>query len=110
MFFSHAKAARKSRSTRLTLEVLEDRRVPATHVWTGGALSNNWTNNNNWNIGAPNSPDDVLVFPSNAATKNNDNNFAAGTQFAKIVIQDDGYDLRGHRVKLGSGGIVADYP
>ena len=109
MFFSRPRAARKNRSTRLALECLEDRSVPATHVWTGGALSNNWTNNNNWNIGAPNSADDVLVFPNNAATKNNDNNFAAGTAFAKIVIQDNGYDLRGNRVKLGAGGISATY-
>lgn len=91
----------------LRLEPLEDRLAPATHVWTGGALSNNVTNDNNWNIGAPNSPDDVLVFPVSAQSRVVDNNFAAGITFNSLIFQGSGYTLRGNRLNLGAGGINA---
>jgi autotransporter-associated beta strand protein len=50
------------------LEQLEDRLVPAVHTWTGlgaSGISDIWSNNANWDIGAP-SPQELnvdLVFP-----------------------------------------------
>lgn len=92
--------------TRLTLEILEDRCLMATRIWDGGAVSNNWTNANNWaNNIAPVAGDD-LVFPSNIADKVTDNNFADGTLFRSITVH-GGYTLRGNKILLGEGGIVS---
>ena len=41
--------------SRLRLEALEDRAVPAVHTWTGGGEDNLWSNPNNWDGGVPTS-------------------------------------------------------
>lgn len=94
------------RITRLIMECLEDRCVPATRIWDGGGLNNNWTNATNWagNI-APVAGDD-LVFPSNVSKKTADNTFAAGTLFNSITVN-GGYTLKGTRVELGAAGIIS---
>lgn len=94
------------RITRLIMECLEDRCVPATRIWDGGGLNNNWTNATNWagNI-APVAGDD-LVFPSNVSKKTADNTFAAGTLFNSITVN-GGYTLKGTRVELGAAGITS---
>jgi autotransporter-associated beta strand protein len=99
------KPSTKRPRVRLRLECLEDRLVLATRTWDGGAVSNNWTNANNWagNV-APVTGDD-LVFPSNVADKTADNNFAGGTLFNSITLG-GGYTLRGNQIRLGSGGII----
>lgn len=98
----------KSRNTRTCkprLEILEDRCVPATRTWDGGALSNNWSNASNWvgNI-APVAGDD-LVFPAGNFDKTADNDYAHGTHFRSITLG-GGYTLRGNRIFLGEGGVI----
>ncbi len=103
MFFtSQARNVRKKKTFQPRLELLEDRLVPTVHTWTGGAFNNNWTNNNNWDVGAPNSNDgfDILVFPANAARKTADNNFATDTISANIIIEGSGYELIGNRAAI----------
>src|SRR5262249_14145459 len=46
-------ARRRKLTCRPRLESLEDRLAPATHIWTGPAVGGLWSNNANWNIGAP---------------------------------------------------------
>ncbi len=93
------------RTTWLQLETLEARLVLATHVWDGGAVSNNWTNATNWvgNV-APVAGDD-LVFPAGVSDKTADNTYDNNTIFKSITLG-GGYTLRGNRVNLGTGGII----
>ena len=91
---------------RLRMECLEDRCVPATRIWDGGGLNNNWTNNKNWAGDIAPVAGDDLIFPSNAPDKTTDNNFSADTLFNSITVA-GGYTLRGARVLLGSGGITS---
>ncbi|MBL8821752.1 MAG: autotransporter-associated beta strand repeat-containing protein [Planctomycetia bacterium] len=87
------------------LEILEDRCVPATRTWDGGALSNNWSNASNWvgNI-APVAGDD-LIFPAGNFDKTADNDYTPGTHFRSISVG-GGYTLKGNRVFLGVGGVI----
>lgn len=96
----------KRPTARLKLECLEDRCVPATRIWDGGAVTNNWTSAKNW-VGdiVPVAGDD-LVFPANASKKTADNTFAAGTLFNSITVN-GGYTLKGTRVELGAAGITS---
>src|SRR5439155_18448492 len=62
-------AARKPRLSfrHLWLEQLEDRTLPSTFKWVGGAADANWTTAGNWNVvsgaGAfPNAAGDVAQF------------------------------------------------
>lgn len=107
MFHSKATSSKlPKRGWKPRLEILEDRCVPATRTWDGGAISNNWTNAKNW-VGdiAPVAGDD-LIFPSTASDKTADNNFADGTLFNSITLG-GGYTLRGHQIRLGVGGILS---
>lgn len=111
MFSQFFKRTRQPKSSRLSsrwrprLELLEDRFMPAVRTWDGGALSNNWTNANNWvgNI-APVAGDD-LIFPAGNFDKTADNDFANGTSFRSITLG-GGYTLKGNRVFVGVGGII----
>lgn len=108
-FFKHSctKPSRPQQAkSRPRLEILEDRLALASRVWDGGSISNNWTNANNWlgNV-APEAGDD-LFFPAGISDKVADNNFPADTFFRSITLQ-GGYTLRGARVLLGNGGIIA---
>jgi fibronectin-binding autotransporter adhesin len=94
-------------AVRLSCEALEDRLTPATHTWTGLGADANWTTAANWDIGAPNSADDVLVFPAAAQRLSNVNNFAAGTTFQQLRIDGSNYNLSGNLLRL-SGGIASN--
>jgi autotransporter-associated beta strand protein len=98
---------------RPALEALETRLAPATDTWTGaGAVASlahpnpNWTNPQNWQSGVAPQPGDALVFPAapTAKTRLANNDYKAGTGFASITINGDGYQITGNAVVL-SGGI-----
>src|SRR5262245_35039184 len=89
-------------------ELLEDRLAPATHRWTGFGGDANWTTNQNWDIGAPNSSDDILVFPAGALQQDNNNNFPAGTVIQQIRLEGGGFTLGGNSLTLGTGGIQSN--
>jgi hypothetical protein len=60
---------------------------PPSQTWNGGAaLSNNWTNGNNWVSGTAPVANNVLFFSGSTRLTNNDNNFTAGTQFNGITF------------------------
>jgi autotransporter-associated beta strand protein len=77
---------------------------PTTKVWTGAsALSGNWTDDDNWDAGAP-IVGDKLVFPAGASRlASNTNNFPANTIFDSITFGDAGYILRGNLIGLNNG-------
>jgi autotransporter-associated beta strand protein len=93
--------------SRLSYQALEDRRLLAIRVWDGGGLTNNWTNANNWVNDVAPVAGDALAFPAGVSDKVADNNFAADTFFSSITVG-GGYELRGARVLLGTGGIVSN--
>lgn len=92
---------------RLGYESLEARQLMAVRVWDGGGLNNNWTNATNWANNIAPVAGDSLVFPAGVSDKVTDNNFAADTAFSSISLA-GGYELRGARIQLGSGGIVSN--
>src|SRR5262249_29648117 len=63
----------------------------------------NWVNVELNQIQAPNSPDDVLVFPEDASRKANVNNFAAGTVFQQLRFEGAAYNLGGNQLRLTDG-------
>jgi len=77
---------------------------PTTKVWTGAsAQSGNWTDNDNWDAGAP-IAGDKLVFPAGASRlAGNTNNFPANTMFDSITFGGAGYLLRGNPLSLNNG-------
>src|SRR5262245_44584539 len=112
MFFSSLKRNRnalsshrqarltRGRSTRLQLEVLEERLAPVTRVWDGGSpLNSNWTTAANW-VGdvAPVPGVDALEFPSAAARKANTNDFFVNATFLNITFTGSNYALGGNPV------------
>jgi fibronectin-binding autotransporter adhesin len=76
---------------RPSLELLEDRLVPATHTWTGAA-SNLWSNGNNWTGGKPVAGEahTALVFPAGASNVLNVND-VAGLTLESISFTGGGY-------------------
>lgn len=90
------------------LETLEDRLAPATRVWDGNALSNNWSNPLNWDFNIAPAAGDDLVFPAGAFndSKVADNDFPAGLNIRSITFQGGGFTVRGNRINLGVGGIT----
>ncbi|HKX61552.1 MAG TPA: autotransporter-associated beta strand repeat-containing protein, partial [Verrucomicrobiae bacterium] len=74
------------------------------HYWTGAsATSGNWTTAANWaGNSAPSGGDQRLIFTASAARRMNTNTFAAGTTFESIWIVDDGYNIYGNAVRIGS--------
>src|SRR5262245_43407810 len=95
---------REQRRTRLGVEALEDRSVPAIYTWDGGAaFTNHWTAGNNWVGNQAPQPGDDLVFPAAAGRRaTNINDFPAGTSFHSITFTGGGYVLNGNRILLGS--------
>ena len=77
---------------------------PTTKVWTGAsAQGGEWTDNDNWDAGAP-IPGDKLVFPAGASRLvSNTNNFPVNTTFDTITFAIAGYILRGNPVNLNNG-------
>jgi len=95
-------------SRKLSLEVLENRLVPATHIWTG-QVSDRWSDQGNWTGGTPaGDPSAVLQFPASAANHVNNNNDLPGLTVDSIVFsQGNGYVLGGLPIILqnAAGGI-----
>ncbi len=94
---------------RLQMEVLEERLVPATRIWDGGAAIGadlRWSDRFNWEDNIAPVSGDHLVFPVASSTSYTTlNDFADGTFFRSITFRDDGYSLQGNRIVLGQGGI-----
>ncbi len=86
--------------TRLHVTLLEDRTVPTTLTWIGGAMSNNdWSTSGNWSDGAantevPDSADDVLVFDGTASTFTSNNDISSLT-VSDIQLSFSGYTITG---------------
>src|SRR5262245_35865800 len=95
---------RPSTRSRLGIETLEDRTVPAIVTWDGGSFfSNNWTAGGNWIGNVAPKPGDDLVFPAGAGRlTSNFNDFAPGTAFGSITFTGGGYKLNGNRILIGS--------
>ena len=71
-----------------------------TRTWTGGdAVNSNWTDPDNWDLGAP-VAGDSLVFPESAARNGNTNDFPDGTAFADITFTGGGYEVDGNDLSL----------
>src|SRR4051794_8826741 len=64
--FSFRGRPRVSRSRRLFMEHLEDRRLLTTRIWTGNGANDLWSNAANWDTAVPVNGDDVVI----AATAN----------------------------------------
>src|SRR5262245_36136893 len=91
--------------TRLQLEVLEDRILPAVRVWDGGSLaSSNWSDAANWVGDVAPQADDNLVFAAGGARHTNVNNFAAGTRFRSVTISAADYTIS--EATAGNNGIT----
>src|SRR5206468_8533797 len=75
------------------VELLEDRELLATAIWTGASTGNsNWSTAANWaGNTAPNSGDD-LVFPSGAARLANVDDISGG-DFHSIQFTGSGYSI-----------------
>src|SRR5437763_12024727 len=89
----------KRRNHRPQLESLEGRLAPATHTWTG-AVSNLWSNNNNWIGGTP-IMDVVadLIFPAGAANLTNSNDLV-GLMLQSITYSASGYTTTGNAISF----------
>src|SRR4051812_38368051 len=94
------------RCVRLQVETLEDRRVPATRIWDGGAVfGDNWSNANNWVDDIAPVAGDNLVFPGGigALDRTTNNDFSQGTTFGSITFTGTDYTLSGNRIRLVPG-------
>jgi autotransporter-associated beta strand protein len=98
---------RRPAGSRLRLEQLETRIVPAIDTWTGASItSSQWGDAANWSGGAVPHVGDTLFFPATAQRKANTNNFAADTRFASIVINGSGYNLSGNEILLEDRTLI----
>lgn len=92
-------------SINLSVENLEDRMVPATLVWDGGAAPAipNWSAAQNW-VGdvAPVAGDD-LQFPASVGQLAAVNDYPSGTVFNSISVSGTGYTLSGSALTLMAG-------
>lgn len=76
--------------------------APATRTWTGLGADGNWTTPANWDT-VPVAGDD-LVFPDipDGARHAAVNDFAAGTSFNSITIDEQGYVLSGNSLTVAA--------
>jgi hypothetical protein len=91
---------------RFAFEPLEERTLLSVYLWTGGsALSNNWSDGDNW-VGNGNGyvpqPGDELQFAGNVQTSTQ-NDFLAGTSFKSIDFAASGFVLAGNDLTLTDG-------
>ncbi len=102
----------KRNRSRPTVEMLEDRVMPATRLWDGGGTTNLWTDRFNWQGDlAPTAGDDLVFGPDADPTSlTNTNDFGAGASFNSIAFNDAGYTLQGNGINLGVGGVTYDVP
>jgi autotransporter-associated beta strand protein len=102
---SRVKTRRALPRRRLSVEALEDRALPATFIWTGLGVDNNWSTGGNWKGGqAPTGSSltlDDLVFPASASQTSNDNDLS-GAVFNSITFSGPSYTLSGNALTLGS--------
>src|SRR5947207_894544 len=106
---SSKKTYRSKYRFRLSLEELEHRMAPASHVWTGGAGASdpNWRTAANWSTPLPTAasfkdadgqyPD--LVFPSGATVLTTTNNIPTTSGlpiYKSITISGNNYRLTGN--------------
>lgn len=77
--------------------------VQATRTWNGGGADDKWTTKENWAGNIAPQPDDILVFPQDAARKANTNDFPAGTRFGSFAFSGGAYSLTGNAVALRDG-------
>jgi autotransporter-associated beta strand protein len=90
------------------LEILEDRLVPANHMWTG-TTSALWSVDSNWNGGSPaGDANAVLIFPGGAMNLANSNDLSNLTVDSIMFSGTSGYILGGNAITLNSGGILLD--
>jgi autotransporter-associated beta strand protein len=97
-----ARAARPERY-RPTLEVLEDRLAPATHIWVGPTVGGYWSDAANWSGGVPTSGEaggTILQFNGNVDCRDN----IAGLVVDQIHFTAGGAVLRGVAGPLGING------
>jgi autotransporter-associated beta strand protein len=103
---------RRRASWRPTVELLEDRLTPATHVW-GGAVSSSWSAAGNWSsAGVPAAGEDhlVIVFPAGSASVSH--NDVTGLTVGEIDIMGApadaaSFDISGSAITLGNGTAFA---
>jgi autotransporter-associated beta strand protein len=92
------------RFARPRLEVLEDRLVPATHVWSGASAghSENWSDPRNWSSGGSpgGDPSATLVFPDHVSNLNsyNDDPFEDSFSVESIKFLGSGYYISGYPI------------
>ena len=112
---------RKNRANRLRkrvrrplgVEILEDRVVPATDIWTGGGngiTALDWSNVNNWSLGrAPIAGDDIVFNSTTAGNKDTFDNdsLATGASFNSITFNASGYSISGTSKIYLSGPLSA---
>ncbi|MBP8294454.1 MAG: hypothetical protein KAX84_00005, partial [Burkholderiales bacterium] len=77
--------------------------LSTSRIWTGGGVTDLWTDPDNWLNGVAPAPGDSLNFPEVAAQKSNTNDFAPGTHFNSIALNGNGYTLDGNAITLTSG-------
>jgi autotransporter-associated beta strand protein len=82
-------------SARPQLESLEDRTVPAVHIWDG-AISSSWINNANWLGGSPfGDPKPTVIFPMSPVQKTVIVDTPASQPIAFLEFDGSGYLLAG---------------
>ena len=77
--------------------------IARTDTWTGLGGDNNWSTAANWAGGIAPSAGDELVFPVGGARLSSVNDFASGTLFKSITIQDSGFTFTGNPIRLSNG-------
>src|SRR5262249_24714574 len=82
------------------LEALEDRLIPALHIWRG-AVSSLWSDGRNWDGGAPTGdPEPYVAFPDGSSPHPSTINDIVGLRVSKIGLFGDSYTLRGNPITL----------
>src|SRR5271157_2789976 len=74
---------RRKVAAHIQMEALEDRTLLSTDVWTG-AVNNNWSNPNNWSLGAVPGTSDTADFTSGSISNTAD--VDASFTIANLVI------------------------
>src|SRR5262245_40436521 len=102
---------RTMRRVRPSLEALETRLAPATRVWDGGGVTNNWSDRFNWDADVAPANNDDLVFPDRSAvsvdpTSLNNSNNISGLTASSITFNDSGYTITVNALQLSAGGIT----
>jgi autotransporter-associated beta strand protein len=83
--------------------------LTSTVVWTGAsAVSNNWSDPDNWDGGVAPTAGFDLVFSSASARLSATNDLPADTQFNSITLDGSGYTMAGNRLIVGDGGLIVN--